>query len=176
MKTNNNNDTLYWSLLEHGHWSLYAAASENGLCFVGSESADFEELNNWARARMPKHSLVRDDQFMAPYLAEITEYLEGSRLRFDMDLHFQGTPFQEKVWTALQAIPYGQTHTYSDIAEQIGRPSAVRAVGAAIGANPILITIPCHRVIGKDGFLTGYRGGIEMKKKLLELEKGAARA
>jgi len=75
------------------------------------------------------------------------------------------------VWKALNEIPYGQTKTYSDIAHSINKPAAVRAVGAAIGANPILLAVPCHRIVGKNGTLTGYRGGLEMKKKLLELEK-----
>ncbi|WP_277345857.1 methylated-DNA--[protein]-cysteine S-methyltransferase [Paenibacillus sp. HB172176] len=166
---------LYWSQLESKDWRLYAAASHEGLCFVGSEGAALAELKDWAKARMPESHLVRDDAFMKPYLEELSQYLLGDRETFEMAIHLKGTPFQEKVWAALQAIPYGETHTYSDIAERIERPSAVRAVGAALGANPLLITVPCHRVIGKDGFLTGYRGGLEMKKKLLQLEKGAAR-
>ena len=86
-----------------------------------------------------------------------------------MDLH--GTPFQQSVWKALQEIPYGQTVSYSDIAERIEKPNAVRAVGTAIGANPVLIIVPCHRVIAKSGKLSGFRAGLEMKEQLLGLEK-----
>ena len=86
-----------------------------------------------------------------------------------MDLH--GTPFQMAVWEALRKIPFGVTVSYTDIAERIGKPSSVRAVGTAIGANPVLITVPCHRVIAKSGKLTGYRGGLDMKEQLLGLEK-----
>ena len=86
-----------------------------------------------------------------------------------IDLH--GTPFQQIVWKALQEIPYGQTVSYSDIAERIEKPNAVRAVGTAIGANPVLIIVPCHRVIAKSGKLGGFRAGLEMKEQLLELER-----
>ncbi|MDM8102298.1 methylated-DNA--[protein]-cysteine S-methyltransferase [Oceanobacillus oncorhynchi] len=86
-----------------------------------------------------------------------------------MDL--KGTAFQESVWEALQHIPYGETVSYMNIAEKIEKPKAVRAVGAAIGANPVMILVPCHRVIAKDGKLTGFRGGIPMKESLLELER-----
>ena len=88
-----------------------------------------------------------------------------------MPLDLYGTKFQKSVWTELQKIPFGETSTYSDIAEKINKPSAFRAVGSAIGANPVMIVIPCHRVIGKSGKLTGFRGGLLMKQKLLALEK-----
>src|SRR5690606_30640320 len=93
------------------------------------------------------------------------------RTSFTMPMDPRGTPFQLKVWEALGRIPYGETRSYTDISEQIGKPSAVRAVGTAIGANPLLIAVPCHRVVAKDGSLTGYRGGLEMKAKLLQFEE-----
>ncbi len=96
------------------------------------------------------------------------------RKNFTIPFDFHGTTFQLDVWKALSEIPYGQTKSYSEIANQIQKPRAVRAVGSAIGANPILITVPCHRVIGKNGALTGYRGGMEMKTKLLKLEHNNA--
>ena len=98
-------------------------------------------------------------------------YLEGKRKIFTVPFDFNGTAFQLAVWNALCEIPYGQTKSYSDIANYINKPAAVRAVGAAIGANPVLITVPCHRVVGKNGSLTGYRGGLEMKTQLLDLER-----
>jgi methylated-DNA-[protein]-cysteine S-methyltransferase len=101
---------------------------------------------------------------------QLDEYFAGRRQRFDLQLAPQGTEFQRAVWQALQGIPFGQTRCYSALAEQIARPKAVRAVGAANGANPIAVIIPCHRVIGRDGSLTGYAGGLTRKALLLQLE------
>lgn len=101
---------------------------------------------------------------------QLREYFSGKRKAFDFPLAPKGTPFQLAVWNALLEIPYGDTVTYAELAHRIGRPSAVRAVGAANGANPIPVIIPCHRVIGSNGTLTGYGGGIERKQWLLALE------
>ncbi|AJY75115.1 methylated-DNA--[protein]-cysteine S-methyltransferase [Paenibacillus beijingensis] len=170
----NTNRSIYWTLLEHADWNIHLAASSEGLCYIGSQNRPFEELAGWTNARFPACTLIRDDEKLKRYAAELREYLQGARQRFTIPFDVQGTPFQRAVWHALCGIPYGQTRSYSDIAGEIGRPAAVRAVGAAIGANPILITIPCHRVIGKNGALTGYRGGIGMKTKLLQLERDGA--
>ena len=102
---------------------------------------------------------------------QLAEYFAGKRTDFDLPLSATGTEFQESVWRALQDIPYGETVSYGTIATRVGRPTAVRAVGAANGANPIAIVIPCHRVIGADGSLTGYGGGEARKKWLLALER-----
>ena len=102
---------------------------------------------------------------------QIREYFSGARKTFDLPLRPAGTPFQQSVWRALQAVPYGKTASYRDIARAIGNENACRAVGGANHANPIPIVIPCHRVIGARGALTGYAGGIEIKKQLLELEQ-----
>jgi methylated-DNA-[protein]-cysteine S-methyltransferase len=101
---------------------------------------------------------------------QLTGYFSGTRRAFDIPLAPKGTPFQLAVWNALLEIPYGDTVTYAELARRIGKPSAVRAVGAANGANPIPVIIPCHRVIGSNGTLTGYGGGIERKQWLLALE------
>jgi methylated-DNA-[protein]-cysteine S-methyltransferase len=101
---------------------------------------------------------------------QLIEYLEGKRWLFDLPLRLEGTDFQKEVWEAVSRIPYGRTATYGEIAHVIGRPKASRAVGAANGANPIPIVIPCHRVIGADGSLTGYGGGLPLKRRLLALE------
>jgi methylated-DNA-[protein]-cysteine S-methyltransferase len=101
---------------------------------------------------------------------QLDEYFAGRRQRFEVRLAPQGTAFQQAVWQALQSIPFGRTSCYSDLAAEIARPKAVRAVGAANGANPIAIIIPCHRVIGRDGSLTGYAGGLPRKALLLRLE------
>jgi methylated-DNA-[protein]-cysteine S-methyltransferase len=102
---------------------------------------------------------------------QIEEYLNGKRTEFDLPLKPEGTEFQRAVWKALQTIPYGETRSYRDIAEQIGSPKSCRAVGMANHRNPITIIIPCHRVIGADGSLTGYGGGLKLKQQLLDLEK-----
>ena len=106
---------------------------------------------------------------------QLAAYFDGSLERFDLSLGPQGTPFQRLVWEALLGIPLGTTRSYGDIATQIGRPKAVRAVGAANGANPIAIIIPCHRVIGSDGSLTGFGAGIEVKRRLLDHERLGSR-
>ena len=102
---------------------------------------------------------------------QLKEYFAGKRKKFDVPLNPQGTEFQLAVWEALQKIPYGKTRSYKQIAQAVGNPKASRAVGMANNKNPIWILIPCHRVIGADGSLTGYGGGIEMKKRLLFIEK-----
>jgi methylated-DNA-[protein]-cysteine S-methyltransferase len=102
---------------------------------------------------------------------QLTEYFAGSRRDFDFPVETGGTPFQQRVWAALDEIPYGTTTTYGRLAEQIGAPrDRIRAVGAAIGANPLLVARPCHRVVGADGSLTGYAGGVQRKHELLTLE------
>ncbi len=104
-------------------------------------------------------------------IAELEAYFAGSRREFTLPLAPVGTPFQHKVWQALQTIPYGETRSYGQIAAQAGNPRACRAVGMANNRNPLVIVVPCHRVVGSDGSLTGYAGGLEVKKFLLQLEK-----
>jgi methylated-DNA-[protein]-cysteine S-methyltransferase len=106
---------------------------------------------------------------------QLAEYFAGERTAFDLPLDPEGTEFQRDVWRALTEIPYGERSSYSDIARRIGRPEAVRAVGAANGANPIAVVIPCHRVIGRDGSLTGYGAGLPIKRWLLDFESGLRR-
>jgi methylated-DNA-[protein]-cysteine S-methyltransferase len=174
MMETKNKPTLYWSLLKFEDWHFSIASTSKGLVFVGSQNKSFEELFEWAKKRFPGSPLVEDEEKLEPYVIEIIQYLEGKRKTFTVPLAYVGTPFQLAVWQALCEIPYGETKSYSDIAHAINKPAAVRAVGAAIGANPVLLTIPCHRVTGKNGSLTGYRGGLEMKKLLLNLEKRAS--
>jgi len=102
---------------------------------------------------------------------QIEEYFSGRRTQFDLPLAAKGTDFQQSVWQALCKIPYGETWSYQQLADEIGNPKAVRAVGLANGKNPISVIVPCHRVIGKNGKLTGYAGGVETKEKLLQLER-----
>jgi methylated-DNA-[protein]-cysteine S-methyltransferase len=116
----------------------------------------------------------RDDRAFADARAQLEAYFAGSRRAFDLPLAPRGTAFQRRVWRALAAIPYGTTCTYGAIARSIGSPKAVRAVGAANGKNPLSIIVPCHRVVGQNGTLTGYAGGLSRKQRLLALESEAA--
>jgi methylated-DNA-[protein]-cysteine S-methyltransferase len=111
-----------------------------------------------------------DNAVLAMTRAQLGDYFAGRRRTFDLPLAPQGTDFQQRVWTALRTIPYGATISYRDLADRIGQPSAMRAVGAANGRNPLPIVVPCHRVIGADGSLTGFGGGLPTKRFLLELE------
>lgn len=117
---------------------------------------------------------TRDDDAFADAVQQLGEYWAGERTTFDIALAPAGTVFQLRVWRALRTIPYGETRTYGWIAEQLGQPTAVRAVGLANGRNPLSIVVPCHRVVGRSGALTGYAGGVERKRFLLDHEAGAA--
>ncbi len=126
-----------------------------------------------------KHALIPgkdwvEDDAVAPFPAaihQLTDYFAGGLTEFDLPLQIAGTPFQQQVWSALNTIPYGATLSYGELAEQIGQPKASRAVGLANGHNPVSIIVPCHRVIGANGKLTGYGGGIERKQWLLNHER-----
>src|SRR5215831_18158826 len=115
----------------------------------------------------------RDDERFSDVVAQLHEYFAGEREEFDIPLHMEGSEFQLRVWNELCAIPYGTTISYGELARRIGQPSAARGVGMANGSNPIGVIVPCHRVIGADGSLTGYGGGLENKRTLLDLERGA---
>lgn len=165
---------VYWTSFQTNTWKLYLAATTNGLCYVGSPDASFEEVEYWVRKHLPQHTLVEDQEFMNPYATELQEYLDVQRTEFSVPLDLQGTPFQQTVWRALLDIPHGETVSYSEMAERILKPTAVRAVSSAIGANPVMIVVPCHRVLAKTGKLTGFRGGLDMKEQLLVLEQREA--
>jgi methylated-DNA-[protein]-cysteine S-methyltransferase len=149
---------------------LHLAASPAGLCwlyFGGEESAVAAQI-----ARHFGEVPTRDDARLAQASAALHEYFAGTLTAFDLPLDLRGTPFQRDVWSALCEIPYGETRSYRDIAARIGRPTAVRAVAAANARNPVAIVVPCHRVIGADGALRGYGGGLPIKQALLNLEAG----
>jgi len=119
-----------------------------------------------------RRSDVTSNVVCAEAIIQLAEYFAGTREDFDLPLTLEGTEFQQQVWRELQSIPFGQTVSYGDLARSIGKPSAVRAVGSANGDNPVSIIVPCHRVIGSDGGLTGYGGGLERKQWLLKHEGG----
>jgi methylated-DNA-[protein]-cysteine S-methyltransferase len=116
-----------------------------------------------------------DAASIAAAAIQLEQYFAGERTEFELDVELSGTPFERRVWDEVRAIPYGETASYAEIARRVGRPSACRAVGRANGRNPIALIVPCHRVVGSDGSLTGYAGGIEMKRALLDLERGQVR-
>jgi len=147
---------------------LRLAGDERGL-----RSISFQ--NRFRPAAPADDSLRREEPFREA-IAQLEAYFAGALRRFDLPLAPEGTPFQREVWSALTAIPYGETVSYGELARRLGRPAASRAVGAANGQNPIPIVIPCHRVIGADGSLTGFGGGLAIKRRLLDLEAGASGA
>ncbi len=121
--------------------------------------------------KRPSGAVLGKNKIISDTISELEEYFLGTRIEFDIPVSPEGTDFQKKVWKALLHIPYGETRSYKAIAEYIGNPKACRAVGGANNKNPIAIIIPCHRVIGKNGSLTGYAGGTDIKSALLEMEK-----
>ena len=139
-----------------------------GKLIIGEENGAITRVT-WTQ--LPKAYLQEETELISKCKQQLDEYFAGKRMTFDLLLAPKGTEFQQKVWSALQDIPYGEVYTYQDIAAAIGNPKGCQAVGGANGKNPIAIIIPCHRVIGKNGKLVGYAGGMENKKFLLELEK-----
>ncbi len=165
MKTKQKNRTTYsYRTMQSPVGLLKLVAGDRGLAAILWENDDPK--------RVRLNSLVEDKTHPVLLEAEkqLKGYFDGNRERFSLPFDFAGTEFQRSVWQALTTIPFGETRSYGEIARQIGRPKAVRAVGAANGKNPISIMVPCHRVIGSKGGLTGFAGGLETKESLLELE------
>jgi methylated-DNA-[protein]-cysteine S-methyltransferase len=148
--------------------ALTLIASDRGLAAILWENDDPN------RVRLSPRVEDRDHPVLIEAEQQLAEYFAGTRQAFDLPLDFKGTDFQKQVWAQLLAIPFGETRSYADIARAIDHPNAYRAVGAANGKNPISIVAPCHRVIGTNGALTGFAGGIEAKRQLLGLEAGRA--
>jgi methylated-DNA-[protein]-cysteine S-methyltransferase len=154
---------------------LFLAASPNGLVAL-----EFDARLPGQQSIRPNPRDLRDEKkgfkfedsadLLRPYVGELEEYFAGKRRQFTFPLDLRGTDFQLACWRALLAIPYGETRSYADIARAVGKPNAFRAVGMANNRNPVAIVVPCHRVIASDGTLCGYGGGLDVKRKLLELE------
>ena len=143
-----------------------------GILQLRGSSEALEELRlPLARQTEPPKGHEINEAAFAPVITQLEEYFAGRRQNFSLSLAPRGTPFQLAVWEALLQVPFGQTATYGQIAALIGRPKAYRAVGLANNRNPIPLIIPCHRIIGSDGSLTGYGGGLDLKKRLLQLEQ-----
>ena len=143
---------------------LILVASDSGLAAILWENDDPDRVRLGSIMEDPGHLVLISAE------RQLAEYFAGERKRFDLPLDFNGTEFQKQVWSALLTIPFGETRSYAEIARMIGRPAARRAVGAANGKNPISIVAPCHRVIGANGTLTGFAGGLKAKEYLLQLE------
>lgn len=163
-----NNNHIYYSTFRTKNWNLFLAATGKELCYISTRPN--KEGVNYLRKTYGNVTFEENENVMKVYADQLIEYLNGERTNFELPLLINGSPFQKLVWNALIQIPYGETSTYTEIAEKIGRPSAVRAVASAIGKNPILIVIPCHRVIRKNGELSGFREGVQVKERLLKLE------
>jgi len=161
-------ERLAASVIGWGGWTFRVISSKTGVRYIDLRKRSVEDLS-----LLLNGTITPDDRHNETVLDQLHEYLEGQRRTFDVPLDLRGTPFQEAVWNQLLKIPYGGTRSYADVAASIGRPTALRAVGGAVAANPISIIIPCHRVIGKDGSLVGYGGGLPLKERLLALEQGS---
>lgn len=144
--------------------------SPRGLCRLGTPPEPVDQRDAWLKRWLPGARPVPNPKRLAAVGEQLTAYFEGDLRTFTLPVDPLGTPFQTRVWQALRDIPFGETRTYAQVATAIGAPRAVRAVGAANGANPVMIIVPCHRVIGSHGALTGYGGGLDMKSRLLQLE------
>ena len=164
---------FYFTQMDSPLGVLTLVASEKGLCNVqfGCAKRVLPEVKAWMKKHSLKQELIEDDAQVSEPRRQLDAYFRGERKTFDLSLDVYGTPFQKKVWEQLRIIGYGKTVTYKELAHEIGAPKAVRAVGGANNKNPVPIIIPCHRVIGSNGSLVGYGGGLEKKEYLLHLEK-----
>ena len=168
-------DTLHSTNMDSAIGPLFLAASGRGLVAL---EFDARLPGQQSIRPNPRHLRKEDRGFqfvdspdqMKPYVDELEEYFAGKRRKFTFPLDLRGTDFQLACWRALLSIPYGETRSYADIARVVGKPNAFRAVGMANNRNPVAIVVPCHRVIASDGTLCGYGGGLDVKRRLLELE------
>jgi O-6-methylguanine DNA methyltransferase len=157
-------ETLYYAKIDSPIGPLNLAVSEIGLAALEFDRGLFPPTKD------KNISWKNSPDRVEPYARELNEYFAGKRRDFTFPLDLRGTPFQVQCWRALIAIPYGETRTYADIARAVRKPQAFRAVGMANNRNPIAVVVPCHRVIASDGTLCGYGGGLDIKRRLLELE------
>lgn len=163
--------TLYYNFVNYKNYVLPLVVSDDGLVYVGSFDQAIDEVKQRFNGK-GKFIWCEDETKLASVRKQLEEYFAKQRKQFELSFDWQyGTSFQQEVWAKLLEIPYGQTSSYGTIAKQIGRPQAVRAVGSAIGRNPLSIIVPCHRVLTSTRQLGGYSGGLSMKRELLEIEE-----
>lgn len=171
---------MAWSELPAGELRQTTVESPIGPLVVAADAWGLRRIlfpDDGGPAELPEGSIITDPDYPTLLAAarQLDQYFDGQRTTFELALHPIGTDFQRLAWRVLADIPYGQTITYREQAEAIGRPGATQAVGAANGANPLPIVVPCHRVVGADGSLIGFGGGLETKRQLLDLEQGTQR-
>ncbi len=163
---------LYYGKMDSPIGPLTIVTTDNGVCFIhfGNNECTLSAIKAWQKKQGIKGQLIAEEQKVVPIITQLEEYFTGKRFTFDLPIDLYGTPFQKRVWHSLQEIKYGETRSYKEVALEIGAPKAVRAIGGANNQNPIPIIIPCHRVIGSNGAMVGYGGGLEKKQTLLSLE------
>ncbi len=167
-------ETVKTGRFETSIGTFRVASGDRGLLFLELPRANGGGLPRWLQRRLPGARVERGWQAPAELVRQVEEFLAGRRETFDLPLDLRGTPFQLAVWRELLRIPYGEVRSYGEVARAIGRPRAVRAVGAANGANPLPLLVPCHRVVASGGRLGGYAGGLDLKRRLLAVEASRA--
>lgn len=166
-------ETIYYAFFDSPFLKrVFVASTEKGVCMVDFLTSERSFLNELRRSFPGK--IIRDDRKNKEVLSQLKKYLIGQLKHFDCPLDFRGTPFEQKVWSELAKIPYGQTRSYKEIGQAIGHPKAFRAVGNANGKNPLPLILACHRVIESNGGLGGFGHGLKVKKQLLDFEKAHA--
>jgi methylated-DNA-[protein]-cysteine S-methyltransferase len=168
---------LYYEELESVIGPLTIIATENGICRLdfGTMEDNLPSMQAWMAKHFLKGELIHSPEYLADAVKQLNEYFAGNLQEFHLNFDLFGTVFQKKVWTQLSHIPYGVTCSYKEVAQEIGAPKAVRAVGSANNQNPVPVFIPCHRVIGSNGALVGYGGGLDKKEILLSIEQNSCK-
>lgn len=168
-------DCIEFSTINTAFAVVLLARNTDGVCTILlGDSAT--QLHADLQQRFPQAHLSENNQTLAPWLQQVTDFLDAPLTPMDFPVDIQGSDFQKSVWAVLQSIPVGQTRSYSEVAEQLDKPKAVRAVANACAANPLALVIPCHRIVRADGGISGYRWGVERKRALLAKESAAAHA
>ena len=169
-------ETIHWTEFDTPVGMMRIASGERGVVYLELPLENGRGFRGWMKRHAPKAKLIEAFEPNSEYIAQVAQYLAGKRREFDVPLDVRGTEFQRAVYDQLCGIGYGELRSYGDVARAVGRPNAVRAVGAANGANPIALIIPCHRVIASSGQLQGYGGGLELKAHLLAMEQSLPEA
>lgn len=161
---------LFFTHYKFNQWRFVLVGTRKGICYIKEESESDADLDRFKLKYFPCFQWIERDHCFVEAKHALSAYLSKKSIIIDFEIDEYGTDFQRLVWQQLRQLPYGQTTSYQAVAQQIGRPKAVRAVAQAIGKNPLILFTPCHRVIGKNGGLTGYRAGLNLKKKFIKLE------
>ncbi len=167
--------TIHYAMQDTPLGLLLIAATERGICRIRFGESEMELVDS-LREEFPRASLAGGEPMLRPHMEEVSKWLVGQTIALDLPLDVRATAFQRRVWDYLQRIPYGTTRTYSDIAADLGQPSATRAVARACATNPVALAVPCHRVVRRDGDLAGYRWGVDRKQSLLAMEREHAQS